>query len=799
MKLSINWLKEFIDLSDLSIDDIVSKIYKAGFEVENIDYIGNATNLVAGEVIECCDHPDSDHLHVTKVYTGSEVLDIVCGAPNCRKGIKVIVAKVGAVLPEITISKSTIRGVESNGMLCSLKELGVREELLDEDSPSRNGIEELPDYIKVGDNDILEKLGYKDIVLDISIYANRPDCLSIFNMVREIAAILNRRCNIPTSFMGAAKEGMKTNFLVVSKTDNCPYFIAKVINNVKIKESPKWMRDYLRANGIKSINNLVDISNIVMLETGQPLHFYDYRCFDTKKIYVVDDYVGKYRALDGVEYDIEKGDLMITADGAPIGIAGIMGGDESKIKDDTTSILIESALFNNAQIRRTSNRLGLQTEAAARFSKGLEPYSQECAIDRAVELLAKYADAYGFEETVRCGKIDYKPVIIKETLSHLNGLIGKEYSTKDVENVLKRLDFKYNLVGEEFEVTVPSYRTDLTIREDLDEEIIRLSGIDDLKSTLPLMPQTIGKLSDIQIARKEIKNILVNLGLFETYSYTLVDKDYIDNEVLHSGEAIKVLSPLSDNRGYVRTSLMNSLIESLIYNLNHFNSNVNLFEISKIYTKGNEEEHLGIILNDYIYSQKLVSNSLKVDFYVLKGMLFSIFEKLGYSKERFIIEPNRSDEVHFHSGISCVLKLNNEIVGIFGKVHPSYIRDKKAKNTYYAEILLDKVLSNSPSKMKAKEISIYPPSTRDLSIVCRETINVKDIITTIKQIGGSIVKYVEVFDIFRGENIEVDKKSVSLKIVYESLKETLKSEDVNNLHEKIVNELSKKYDANIRK
>ena len=799
MKLSLNWLSKFIDISDLSVDDIVNKIYKAGFEVESIDYIGRGTNLVVGEVIECKDHPDSDHLHVTKVNIGSEVLDIVCGAPNCRTGLKVIVAKVGAELPEITISKSKIRGVESNGMLCSLKELGISEDMLDDNSPSLNGIEELSDEFNVGDSDILKKLGYGDVVLDISIYANRPDCLSVFNLAREIAAILDKKCNIPNDFMGAASKGIKSAFTVYSNSKNCPYFLAKVINDVTIKESPKWMKDHLRAHGIKCINNLVDISNYVMLETGQPLHFYDYRCFKDKNITVVDDYQGKYMALDGIEYNIEKGDLMITSNNVPIGIAGIMGGEESKIKDDTTSLLIESALFNNAQVRRTSNRLGLQTEAAARFSKGLVPYSQDYAMDRAVDLLTKYADAREFESTAVYGTPEHKEVKIVESLSHLNGLIGKNYTFEEVEAVLKRLNFKYEISNNDFTVQIPSYRSDLLIREDLDEEIIRLSGIDDLKSTLPLLPQTVGKLSDSQLNRKEIKNMLVNLGIYETYNYTLVDESYIENELLHSSDPIKVLLPLSDNRGYVRTSLMNSLIECLSYNLNHFNSNVNLFEISKVYSKGVEEERLGIILNDYIYDQKLVSNSLKADYYVLKGIILSIFEHLGYSKERFNIETNTMDITHFHPGMSSVIKINNEVVGIFGKLHPTFIKDKKVKNSYYAEIILNKLFENKPSKMKAKEISIYPPSTRDLSIVCDEAIEAKDLISTIKHIGGSIVKSVNVFDVFRGNNIEQGKKSVSLNIIYESLKETLKSEEVNSLHDKIVNELSMKYGANIRK
>ena len=799
MKLSLNWLSEYVDIKGLSVDDIVKKIYKAGFEVEGIDYIGQGTNLIVGEVIECKDHPDSDHLHVTKINIGKEVLDIVCGAPNCRKGLKVIVAQVGAKLPEVTISKSKIRGVESNGMLCSLKELGIPESALDDNSPSLNGIEELDDSFKVGQTNILKKLGYGDVILDISIYANRPDCLSVFNMCKEIAAILNRKCTLPSEFKGKRNLGTKTSFKVKSKTKNCPYFLAKVVNKVTIKESPKWLKDHLKANGIKCINNLVDISNYVMLETGQPLHFYDLRCFKKREITVIDNYKGKYKALDGIDYDIEEGDLIISNDNKPFGIAGIMGGEESKVQYDTTSLLVEAALFNNAQIRRTSNRLGLQTEAAIRFSKGLEPQSQNIAMDRAIELLIKYADAKGLEKTAVYGKCNTRLKEVTETLDHLNGLIGKNYTVKDVTSILKRLDFKYTVSGKTFKVTIPSYRTDISLPVDLDEEIIRLSGIDDLKSTLPLLPQTVGSLSDKQKARKEIKNLLINQGIYETICYTLVDESYIKESLLPSGNAIKVLSPLSDNRSHIRTSLMNSLIETLLYNLDHFSKNVNLFEISKVYTEGKEEERLGIILNGEVYENKLLANRLSSDFYAIKGIVFSIFEALGYNANRFNVVKNELDTKHFHPNASCVVKMGNEVICILGKLHPSFVSDKKLKDVFYAEILLDKLMVNEPSKMKAKQISIYPPSPRDLSIVCKENVLADDLIRTVKHIGGNIVKDVNIFDIFRGNNIEEGYKSVSINIIYESLDETLKSDKVNELHQKIVDELSNKYQANIRK
>ena len=797
MLLSLNWLNNYIDISDLTVDEIVDKMVKCGFEVESIEKLGSGTNLIVGEVIECSDHPNSDHLHVTKVNIGKEVLDIVCGAPNCRKGLKVIVAQVGAMLPGGEIKKGVIRGETSNGMLCSLLELGVSKELLPDNSPSHDGIEELDDSFNIGDTDILKKLGYDDTILDISIYANRPDCLAVHYMAKEIAAILRRPCKLPL-FDGTSNIGTKSNFKLDSKSKNCPHFLAKVCNSVTIKSSPKWLQDHLKANGVKCINNLVDISNYVMLETGQPMHFYDLRSNPNKEITVRDDLEMKYLALDGIEYDIKKGDIMITSDNKPIGIGGIMGGEATKILDDTSSIIIEAALFDHAQIRRTSNRLGLQTEAAARFSKGLEPLAQIKAMDRACKLLIELADAKDFEETIEFGSDNYKPIEVEETLDHLNSLIGKEYKMDEVIEVLKSLDFNPEIKNNTFISHIPSYRTDIKIREDIDEEICRLTDFDDLKSTLPLMPQTIGKLSKIQSIRKTIRDFLPNKGISEVFTYTLVEEKYIEDACLKNGDAINVLSPLSDQRKYIRTSLMNSLIEVLSYNHDHYNENINLFEISKVYYKDHDEERLGIILDGNLMESKIKHLSLAADFYTLKGIVLGLLDKLGYEKGRVTVETNTLDTKHFHPTVSCLVKMNNKIIGILGKIHPSFAKSKKLDDVLYAELVLDELASSNPSKVKAPIINKYPSISRDISIVVKDEVNANELIKVISKTGGKLVKNVEIFDIYKGEHIEKGFKSVSLNIVYEDNEKTLKVEDISEPHQKIMDELNKIYNAALR-
>lgn len=798
MKLSLNWLSDFIDISDLSVDQIVDQMVKCGFEVEGIEKLSSGTNLVVGKVIECFDHPDSDHLHVTKTDIGSEVLNIVCGAPNCREGLKVIVAKAGAQLPGGEIKKGVIRGVESNGMLCSLKELGVDEALLPEDSASHNGIEELDDRFEVGDTDILKKLGYDDTILDVSIYANRPDCLSMYAMAYEMGAILDRKVKLP-DFEGKADVGRKSDFILTSVSENCPHFLAKVVNSVTIKESPDWMKQHLRANGVKCINNLVDISNYVMLETGQPLHFYDLRSNPAKEITVRDDYEGTYTALDGIEYQIQKGDLMITSEGKPIGIAGIMGGDNTKILDDTSSLIIEAALFDHAQIRRTSNRLGLQTEAAARFAKGLEPLAQHKAVDRAVQLLIELADAKDLEETVEYGKADYEEYEISESLSHLNALIGKEYTMDEAVDVMRRLGFEYRVEGDDFITKIPSHRaSDLKIREDIDEEIVRLTDFDDLTSTLPQMPQTVGKLTNIQNIRRVIRDILSKQGFYDTVNYTLVNQKYIDEALLPSGDAVEMISPLSDARKYIRTSLMNSLLETLSYNLDHYNENVSLYEISKIYSSKGEEERLGIIMEGSLIEDNVMHLNVKADFYVMKGLVKQILSALGFEMGRVSIKENDLDTKHFHPYQSAVLMMDNQVLGIFGKFHPAYLKTLKLNDVYYCEMILDHLAESNPAKVKAPVVSKYPSVSRDISLMLKEDVRVGDLIASIKKIGGHLVKKAEVFDVYQGEHIDAGYKSVSLNIVYEDKEKTLKTEDVNDVHDRVVADLISRFEAKQR-
>lgn len=796
MRVSINWLKEYVNLDGITPEQLADKLTVAGLEVEEISKMAEATNLVIGKVLTCENHPDSDHLHITTVDVKDEVLDIVCGAPNVAAGQKVIVSKVGAVLAGgFEIKPAVVRGVPSNGMICSLSELGVDKKAQTEEQ--LNGIYVFDEDAPVGETKVLEYLGLDDTILDIGLTPNRADCNAMWNIAKEVGAVLNRPVNWPNC-KGASSIGEKGNFKVVSKTDKCPVFVGKVVNHVKVGPSPKWLQNHLHAYGIKSINNVVDISNYVMVETGQPLHFYDLSKLPHHEITVVDDVEMTMQALDGIDYNIKKGDLLITTGQEPTGIAGIMGGEESKIDENTTSIFIEAAAFNNVSIRNTSRRLGLATEAASHFIKGLEPLSQIKAMDRSVQLLQELAEADGFEENVMVGCIDTENRVVTETLTHCNALLGTNFTMEQVLDVLKSLDLDPHQDGDSFTCTIPSYRTDISIREDLDEEIIRMLGYDGLQATLPRMETTAGQLSDIQDIRRKVKNSLNALGLSEVITYTLVSDKNLKNSLMPVGEPIYLASPMSEERKALRTSLIGSLLECFMYNENHKNENTNIFEISKVHAKEKAEERLGFVMSGSLQKNRLNHVDIKVDFYTAKGVLETMLSKLGFAKERLIFKENTMDIEHFHPYRSACVYLGKELLGVMGELHPTLTKEVGGTRAIYAEIILDVLMNAKRSKVKFSSINRFPAVHRDIALVADEALQAEQLMKAIKSAGKRLVKDVEVFDIYQGEHVEKGKKSVALSIVYQSDDHTLTEQEIQEVHQAVLLKLEKDCNAMLR-
>ena len=798
MKTSRKWLSQYMDVSDLSIQEMADKITSAGLEVESVDYQSQGTNLVIGEVLTCKDHPDSDHLHITTVNIGTEILPIVCGAPNVAAGQKVIVACVGAHLKDGDIKAGNIRGEESNGMICSLLELGVDPSLLTEEQKS--GIEVLPEDAPVGNTNPLAYLGWDDEILDIDLTPNRNDCLSAFNMAKEAGAVLNKKVTLP-EFEGSSDCGTATKLSVSSDTEKCPLFYGKVIGNVTIKESPEWMKELLRASGMHSINNVVDISNIVMLETGQPMHFYDKDAIKNLEITVKDGFQEKYTALDGEEYELCPEDIVITNEGKPIGIAGIMGGNDSKIEDTTKGLIIECASFDHVAIRNTSRRLNLNTDASIRFQKGIEPLAPKKALDRAVQLLIQYADAKEIEETVKYGDENYKPTVLTCTLADMNNRLGTDFSEQEVFEVFDRLGFAPVLENGVYTVTMPSCRVDMEGKADLSEEVIRLLGYDRLPSTLPVMPMTEGKLTPKQRMVRLVRSILCDQGLQDCLTYTLISTEKKDNAILSCGDAIELASPMSEERRWIRTSILPSLLDVIEYNKARNIKDVNVFEISDVASKQKTTTHLAFALSGTLQSTRWLNYDLPSDFYTAKGLIELLLDRVGINAARISFKENTADVDHFHPYRSAQVMLGRDCIGFVGQIHPAYASGKD-KNIIMAELDLDQILGVKKSKIKFTPVSKFPKVSRDLAFVVSRELPVQKIKDTIMHQGRlkkeMVIRDVEIFDVYQGEHVQENEKSVALSITFQSDSHTLKDDEINTVFENIMKAIEKDCNATLR-
>ncbi len=794
MKVSYQWLTRLVDLEGITPHALGEGLTNAGLEVESTDPVAIAPHCVVGIIVACVDHPDSDHLHVCQVDVGSETLQIVCGAPNVRAGQHVIVALDGAQLPGGLIRSSSIRGQQSNGMICSLLELGVNEKYVSE--ASKTGIEVLPEWTEPG-SEPLAVLGLDDTVLDIKQTPNRSDFLSMFAIAKEVGAIFDRHVTLPAS-RHLMNEGQSTSFAVHSFTEKNLHFLAKVIGSVTIKPSAPWIVQALHSSGIKSINNVVDISNLVMLETGQPMHFYDFASFSTPEITVKDGLNQDVVALDGETYHLLEEDIVITSGNEPIGIAGIMGLGDSMIRSTTTSLVIEVAGFEMISIRKTAKRLGLSTESSQRYSKPMDPLAGQLAMERAVELLVEYADAKDLEALISVKPVDYSPTEVMVTASKVNAVLGTNLSVDTIYDVFKRLDFQPRLEEHEvFFTTIPSYRQDILIGEDLIEEVIRIVGYDTIESTLPLLPQTIGQLTPLQRNIRLIESTLIGFGLNQVVTYTLVSKDKT-NGLDALVNPYQLLSPLSEERAYVRNQLVQSELEMLAYNSANKNTEGYYFEQSVVYGEQVNENRLAVIGTNALMSPNWQGIMIPSDFYTVKGILIRLLSKLGYNENRISVEANDDNIELYHPGRSAKLIVDRQLIGYFGQIHPTQAKRYKLKEVLYAEISLTKLFALKQAKIQAKPIVRYPSVTRDIAAIVGSSTPSAALLKTIHQAGKPFLKDVMVSDVFTSSALGLNKKSLTLKLTFQSERQTLNEEEINQAMVKVVSDLKEKNNVEFR-
>lgn len=790
MKLSKNFVKDYVDI-DVDIKTLAEDMTKVGNEYDSAGKLLEATKLVVGEVKECKMHPDSDHLHVCKVDVGSEILDIVCGAPNVREGLKVIVALDGAELPGGTIKKGMIRGQVSNGMLCSMAELGLEHKFLDEED--KTGIHELPTDAPVG-ADAIKYMEMDDEVIDFDLTANRGDLLSILGMAYEISAIYDKKVkDIDLSF-SENEEDINNEFKIEVNTDNCSIFLAKKVKNIEIKESPDFIRNRLIASGIRPINNVVDISNYVMLETGQPLHFYDAdKLKGMLEVRMAND-GEKLTTLDGIERTLKIDDIVISDGERSIGLAGVMGGLDTEITDNTKNVIIESAIFDPIKVRMTSKEI-LRSEASSRFEKGLDPNRTYMAIKRACHMLEKYAGAEVVGNIVKYDTTDLADKKIEITFENINRILGMDISNESILDVFRRLGFKYLLKDDKTVVVeVPRRRGDITIKEDLIEEVGRIYGVDNIKGKLPDIKPKEGSYDKVT---RGIRNKMIDLGLNETLSYILVNDKEAKMFTKDDTELVKLLDPMTEDRNTLRHSIIPSLLKIYEYNKARSVKDVSIFEIGKAFYKmqdeyGENTKIAALMTGDYYLG---IENKKQVDFYVIKGIVEELLDYLGYAgRYSFVVNEEKIPD-ELHPGQAAQISVNNDVVGIIGRIHPAISKE----NVYVFEIDLDKLLAKKVGKMKYKEISKYPSVNKDLALVVDKNITSKEIEMNIKKAGGSLLTNIKVFDVYEGTGIPEGKKSVAYALTFEKSDRTLTDEEINNAMDKIIELVEKKMNATLRK
>lgn len=787
MKLSRNFVSDYIDLpKDLTIEQIAEDMTGVGNEYDYAGKLINCTKLVVGEVISCENHPDSDHLHVCKVNIGSEVLDIVCGAPNVRKGIKVVVALPGAKLPGGEIKKGMIRGAVSNGMLCSKAELGLDNKFLEE--KDKTGIHELNDDAVIG-TDAIKALNLDDEVIDFELTSNRADLLSIIGMAYELGAIYKKDVKDIDLDYSCIKENITDSFNIDIKTEDCSLFLAKKVKNVQIKESPEFIKERLIASGIRPINNVVDISNYVMLETGQPLHYYDAKSLGDTLIVRNAKENEELVTLDGIKRNLSKDDIVIADKNKAIGLAGVMGGLSTEVENSTDEVIIESAIFDKVKIRKTSKKI-LRSEASNRFEKGLDPKRTYMAMERSCALLQKYANATVLDGMVIYDKTDKSDKIIDIEIEKITKVLGIQIPKEEIIEILKSLKFEVVDNKNSLTVTVPTRRLDVNIKEDLIEEIGRIYGMDNIKGKLPIL-----KAGNVKFdkTKREIKNKLINLGLNETLSYSLIPNDDVFKYTNDKFIPIMLNDPMSEDRNTLRYSLIHSLKEIYLYNKARNNSDISIFEIGKGFYKENDEYKedlkLAVLMSGDYY---LDINNKKVDFYVIKGVLEELMDYLGYYNRYSIVKDDIPSEFHPYQSASIIMQ--GKKVGIIGKLHPNVIKD----DVYVFEINLTKLLENKMSKMTFKEIPKYPFVKKDIAFIVDDNITVEDVMKVIKKAGGRILIKQELFDIYSGENVEKGKKSLAFSLYFQDENKTLTEEEVMNKFNEIIKKVTETISATLR-
>ncbi len=798
MKISLNWLKNYIDLSGIPIDEIESALTMVGLEVENVENQEKMfNNFVIGYVKEKNKHPKADKLTVCIVSTGDEEHTVVCGAPNVDAGQKIVLALPGAIVPQngIVISKAKIRGVESNGMICSEAELGIGND--------HSGILVLDSSLKEGMT-LSEAMQLNDVIFEIGITPNRPDALSHIGVARDLAALYNRKMNLPETKQSHSEKNV-SEFASVEVEDaiNCPRYSAKVVLNVEIKDSPLWLQQRIKSIGLRPINNVVDVTNFILYELGQPLHAFDLDRLSGKKIVVkkagaVSDFV----TLDSKQRKLTPETLLICDAKNPVAIAGVMGGENSEVTTATQNVLIESAYFNPSSVRKTSKTLGLSTDSSYRFERGCNPHITPLAAERAAQLIAEMSGGEIVEGLIDVYPAKILPKEISLRKQQVERILGYPIPDKKIRNIFIGLGFE--ILSEDKDcmfISVPPFRPDIEREIDLIEEIARINGYDNIP-TISRIGITLQEKIDETSFTSELKEILSGLGFNEMYSTTLQG----EKSANLTGNAIKLLNPSSIEMSFLRTSLIPGGIETVKKNLNVKEKNIMLFEIGKVFQKVNEkiesfddfieQERLLVLLAGNANEKKWYAAERNFDFFDLKGYVFALFKKKNL--DNFI--PYSYNNVGKNLFDFCFeQKYENRVIGYGGRISKEVLKGYDIdKDVYCYELIIDEFKKLSGNPQKFKELLRYPKIQRDFAFVFDKKIEFTEIESFIRKNSSGLLKELSLFDVFESESLGSDKRSLAFSLAYYDYERTLTEEEVEKEFYNLIEKIKIEYKAVLR-
>ncbi|WP_144550930.1 phenylalanine--tRNA ligase subunit beta [Bacillus mycoides] len=806
MFVSYRWLQEYVDIKDVTAQELADKITKSGIEVEGVEVLNKGVKgVVVGHVLECEKHPEADKLSKCLIDIGEEEpVQIICGAPNIAKGLKVPVAKVGAVLPgNFKIKKAKLRGEASHGMVCALQELGIDGKLVAKEYA--DGIFIFPSDAEVG-ADALEILNLHDEVLELGLTPNRADCLNMLGVAYEVAAIYGREVKLPAADLQEIADKTSDYISVsVEATEQNPLYIAKMVKNVKIGPSPMWMQTRLMAAGIRPISNVVDITNYILIEYGQPLHAFDYDKLGSKEIVVRLAKEGeKIQTLDDQERTLQGHHLAITNGSKALAVAGVMGGAESEVDNDTVNVLIESAYFEGQTVRRASKDLGLRSESSARFEKGIDPTRTFEAIQHAAALMAKYAGGEALEGVVEVDNLQVQERTVSVTAEKVNRVLGTEISASEMGTIFTNLKFPFTEVEGTFHVNVPVRRPDITIAEDLVEEVGRLYGYDHIPVTLPTGTMTRGKLTAAQTKRRKVRRYLEGAGLYEAITYSLTSADKAKQYMVEPNEKspVNLALPMSEERSQLRLSLVPQLLEAVSYNNARKNDSVALYEVGSIFlptAEGElpkEEQHLAGVMTGLALHHAWQGEKKVVDFFVAKGVLEGLFDVLGVASSITYAPAKREG---MHPGRTADILLDGEVIGFIGQLHPETQKQLDVKDTFVFELSLVKVFGADVEETYYSAIPRFPSMTRDMAVVVTTEVKAGEMKQIIAGAGGELLKEVTLFDLYEGEKMEEGKKSLAFSMNYFDPERTLTDEEVTEAHNRVLTVVEEKFGAELRK